>query len=471
MGFTTLRSRLAFSGLLGLSAGSLALGACFDSGSVPAAPGVEEPLEGGPFDAQASLDSWQPTVDSGAPVPDSESPDSGSSDAGSSSEGGLVVAPSPGTCVATGSMSAGRSFSLSGSLGDGRVLIAGGGGNLTTAEIYDPAQGTFTPTGSMTTFRWGYPNPLVQLPDGRFLVAGGTDPQCTTALSTAEIYDPTAGTWSATGAMTAARSNPVLVTLGSGQVLVRGGYGQVPGVCGEVRSNALTSAELYDPSSGTFSLTGSASSPRAAAASTLLPSGEALIVDGEQYGNSPFNSTAEVYTWGADGGIGGAFTWNGTVPGNAGYSYAFTLPSGRALLSGSYNGGTVSLFDPATDMFLPAAQDLISGGGGCGIRLKSGDVFLATGYPAGIQTSQTEVYQASTGTWTELGKMTASRWVCSIAELPDGNVLIAGGNDPSGTPLATAEVCNPRPASGPGGDGGVADAADAADAASDAPLE
>lgn len=267
--------------------------------------------------------------------------------------------------------------------------------------------------------------------------------------------------------MTVGQSNPVLVTLDSGQVLVRGGYSQVPGRCGAVTSNALMSAELYNPASGMFSLTGSASSPRAAAASTLLPTGEALIVDGEQYGNSPFNSTAEIYTPGADGGAGGAFTWSGTVPGNAGYSFAFTLPSGQVLVSGSsYNAGTISLFDPATQMFAPATPNLISGGGGCNIRLKSGDVFFATGYPAQAQSAQTEVYQASTGTWTELGKMSASRWVCSIAELPNGNVLVAGGDDPSGTPLATAEVCNPRPPAGAqAGDAGVADAA--ADAPSD----
>jgi hypothetical protein len=204
-------------------------------------------------------------------------------------------------------------------------------------------------------------------------------------------------------------------------------------------------------------MTGSAATPRAAAGSTLPPGGEALIVTGEQYGNSPFNSTAEIFTPGADRGVGGAFTWSGTVPGAAGYSRVTPLPSGQVLVSGSYvSGGTFSLFDPIARTFAPAAQELISAGGGCRVRLKSGGVFFATGFPGGTMNSQTEVYQASTGAWIQLGNMSASRWVCSIAELPDGNVLVAGGSDPSGTPLATAEVCNPRPAQG---DGGMPDAA------------
>jgi hypothetical protein len=343
-------------------------------------------------------------------------------------------------------MSAARSYSLSGSLSDGRVLIAGGGSGLTSSELYEPSTGTFTPTGSLTTFRWGYPNPLVKLQNGRFLVGGGTDPQCMTVLSTAEIYDPVAGTWSLTGSLVEPRSNPIIVALANGQVLVRGGYPMTSaGSCGMTTTNALTSAEIYDPGTGMFGLTGSAATPRAAAASTLLPGGDAFIVTGESFGSSPFNTTAEIYSPAADGGAGGAFTWAGTVPGTAGYPFAFTLPDGKVLLSGSYSGGTVSLFDPSTNTFAAASPDLISGGGGCGIQLTGGDVFLASGFSAGAQTVQTERYQASTGTWVQTGNMTIARSVCSIAELPNGNVLIAGGNDSGGTPLSSAEVCNPNP--------------------------
>jgi hypothetical protein len=143
--------------------------------------------------------------------------------------------------------------------------------------------------------------------------------------------------------------------------------------------------------------------------------------------------------------------WSGAVPGTPGYSYAFVLPDGKALVNGAYNGGTTSYFDPSTDTFSTAPADPISGGAGCGIRLKSGDVFLATGWSGGQANPQTEVFHASTGTWVATGSLSVARSVCSIAELPDGNVLVAGGYDTTGTPLATAEVCNPQPSTTPGG--------------------
>ncbi len=385
------------------------------------------------------------TTNDGGTATDGAVAETGSSPSDGGSTDAKVAMPAPGTCVFTGSMEAARSFSLSGSLSDGRVLVAGGGAGETSAELYEPTTGKFTPTGSLTTFRWGYPNPLVKLQDGKFLVAGGTDPACMTVLSTAEIYDPVAGTWALTGSLVDPRSNPILVALGNGQVLVRGGYPMTSaGSCGMTSTNALTSAEIYDPVSGMFSLTGSAATPRAAAASTLLPSGDAFIVDGESFGSSPFNTTAEIYAPAVDGGA-GAFTWSGTVPGTAGYPFAFTLPDGKVLVSGSYSGGTVSLFDPSTNTFAAATPDLISGGGGCGLQLKTGDVFLASGFGAGAQTTQTERYQASTGTWVQTGNLNVARSVCSIAELPDGNVLVAGGNDSTGNPLTSAEICNPNP--------------------------
>jgi hypothetical protein len=423
-------------------AGVLALVGCFGSGSQPAGSGTEvHPDSGVGFEAGARFDAGT--------QPDASSSDAGvpSSDSGpdaSDAAGGGPVSPAAGTCVPTGSMAKARAFALSGSLPDGRFLVAGGGGGAawTGAEVYDPTTGAFTPTGSMSAGRWGYPNQLVKLADGRLLVAGGADATCATALSTAEIYDPKSGEWSATGSMGTPRLNPVAVALSDGRALLRGGYSQLAGACGTVTSNALTSAEIYDPTSGTFQPTTDGATPRAAAASTLLADGTALIVTGEQYGNSPFNPTAEIYGASADGGTG--FLWSGAVPGTAGYSFAFTLPSGKALVNSSYNGGTVSLFDPSSRTFAAGAADLISAGGGCGIQLKSGDVFLATGWSGGAHTPQTEVYQASTGTWALSGTMSVSRWVCAMAELPDGNVIVAGGTDASGTALATAEVCNPR---------------------------
>ncbi len=114
---------------------------------------------------------------------------------------------------------------------------------LPYAELYDPKTGTFSATGSMTAARFYQTATL--LADGRVLVAGGGgDYTNRQFLATAEIYDPTTGTFSPTGPMTAARTYHTATLLANGRVLVTGGYGDLA---------PLASAELYDPTTGTFS--------------------------------------------------------------------------------------------------------------------------------------------------------------------------------------------------------------------------
>jgi N-acetylneuraminic acid mutarotase len=201
---------------------------------------------------------------------------------------------------------------------------------------------------------------------------------------------------------------------------------------------------MYDPTSGTFSLVGSVIAGRAVAAASLLPNGNFLVVGGEFNGNSPFQTTVEMYTPGADGGA-GTFSSVGMVPGVAGYGYAFPLPGGKVLVNGAFtNLGTVSLFDPSTSAFAQAPADLISGGNG--LLLESGDVFFATGYPGGsggAHTTQTELYQSATGTWKHTGNMSSAHHVPGMAELPNGNVLVVGGLDNSNSTLDVVEACSP----------------------------
>ena len=137
---------------------------------------------------------------------------------------------------------------------------------------------TFVATGKMHGARMDATATLLQ--DGKVLIAGGSPDQVLTqpVLASAELYDPTTGEFTPTGSMATARTDATATLLPDGRVLIAGGWG-----CPNRRmcspddtasgGGALASAELYDPATGKFSRTGSMSEPRQGAAATLLPDG------------------------------------------------------------------------------------------------------------------------------------------------------------------------------------------------------
>jgi hypothetical protein len=166
-------------------------------------------------------------------------------------------------------------------LNDGRVLVAGGRGESVTAaaELYDPKLKRFITTGSLLTARYKHTAGI--LPDGKVLVAGGSDDHdWRGAMSSAEIYDPRTGQFTATSPLNDSRFKlpDEAVQLASGQVLIAGGSRKV---------------EIYDPTAGKFFLaSGQLSGPWHFMTATRLKDGSVLLT-----GGYPNNAEATNQTW------------------------------------------------------------------------------------------------------------------------------------------------------------------------------
>ena len=330
--------------------------------------------------------------------------------------------------TATGNMAVQRSEHRASVLPSGKVLIAGGyriGIPLSSAELYDPAAGTFAATGSMTTGR--YRHTASVLPSSKILVAGGRG--LTLMLSSAELYDPAAGTFTATGSMATPRGSHTASMLSSGKVLVMGGT-----------SNAayLSSAELYDSGANTFADTGNMLTERSQHTSSVLPSGKILVVGGTKSGVAIAN--AELYDAGAG-------TFASTSPmANERYNHtASELPSGKVLVVGGHNSLTGSasaeLYDPVAN---GGAGAFSTTGSLTTLRynhtasvLPSGKVLVVGGYGGFGYLASAELYDDGTSTVTA-NLMVTGRRSHTASVLPSGKVLVAGGHD--GGSLSSAEL-------------------------------
>ena len=185
-----------------------------------------------------------------------------------------------------------REGAVAAPLPDGRVLVAGGslydGGvnPLSSAEVFDPATNTFSSAGigSMSIAR--AEAAAAPLPDGRILVVGGLNPNhLIPDLSSAEVFDPTTSSFSSAGIgpMSTPRSGAVAAPLPDGRVLVAGGI-----VSSAVTYTCyLSSAEVFDPTTGSFSSSGIGSMTRPRSGAVAAPLPEGVLVAGGGYGVDP----------------------------------------------------------------------------------------------------------------------------------------------------------------------------------------
>jgi N-acetylneuraminic acid mutarotase len=309
----------------------------------------------------------------------------------------------PGTWTVTGSLHQTLGTHAATLLADGRVLAAGGcrgacDSNVVraTAELYDPRTGQWGMTGSMHDPRIQFT--MILLPSGQVLAVGGCrTADCSVILASAELYNPQTGKWTVTGSMHDRRVFNTTTLLSDGQVLVTGG-------ARDNGQNGITdSAELYNPRSGTWTMTSRMHDIRARHRATLLANGQVLVV----------------------GGAGG-------TAGN---------DSGKAIDS-------AELYNPRTDKWSRTGSMHLPREAFTAVRLPSGEVLVASGWYANIDLTSAELYNPRSGTWSMTGSLHYPRNF-EAAEtavlLHTGQVLVAGdGSGYAKSPLTSAELYNPH---------------------------
>jgi len=297
---------------------------------------------------------------------------------------------------------------------------------LTASVSFSAPPGTFTPTGNMTTTRASHTATL--LPNGNVLIAGGTDGS--QALATAELFDPATRTFAATGNMTTARNGHTATLLANGKVLIAGGS-DVSQLGGD-GSQPLATAELYDPVTGTFSPTGNMITAQSGP-STRLANGKVFFAGADR---------GEIYDPAT-----GTFALTGAYadPFPVSWTTATFLLDGRVLVIGFATGSFASaaeLFDPASGTFKVTGPTDDSGAAGTATLLTDGTVLVVT--PTfDIPPDDAELYDPGSQTFTHIGTTIGYHDFSAAVRLGDGTVLITGGQLPGGNGSSATELYLP----------------------------
>ena len=312
---------------------------------------------------------------------------------------------------------------ISAELFDGTVLVAGGDGTSTPeGELLAADASGFTAVGRMTQERIFGAGALLN--DGDVLIAGGdtTSNQSTPVPATAEVWSPQGGgTFTATMPMKVPRQVFTLTALPNGDALAVGGSPDL------VSGAGSRTAELYDPTTNSWRLTGSMPSGRLGHTATLLPDCRVLIV-----GDSP---TAVTYNY-----VTGRFSPAGSEGSfQRSYNTATLLANGKVLIAGGERFGGVALdsasvWDPSTGKFTPTANHMSTPHvQGFAARLPDGRVLVgggfsdATSHPP-TETSKVDIYDPTTNRWTTVSPLPSmSEAISPEAEtLQDGDVVVMG---------------------------------------------
>jgi len=337
----------------------------------------------------------------------------------------------PARWVPTGSLNIARTAHTATRLLDGRVLVAGGiaqSQTLDSAELYDPITGTWRLTGKLSQVREGHTATLLM--DGRVLVAGGCDvyDERDSYCATAEVFDPATGAWSLTGRMANVQYQATATRLQSGQVLVA----------------SRRDVSLYDPVNGVWKSVASVPGPHNSFAATLLPSGQVLTTGGFISSGPDTGpvATTQLYdplanVWNRVGNLNVA-KWRPTL---------VTLGNGSVVAVGEGLPPTpTELFDQSTGTWTSVGRLNIERGTTTATLLSTGEVLVAAGWNGDPWASirDAEVYDPLAKVWRVTASLNVARFGHTATLLPDGRVLVAGGDGPrQWEGLASSEVYEP----------------------------
>ena len=344
--------------------------------------------------------------------------------------------------TSTGSMHSARASQTAILLANGYVLVAGGTNNnipLAESELYNSASGSWSTTGSMNVARTSAR--AVLLPNGAVLAMGGCiSSDCLgSTTASAEIYNPSTGKWTTTGSMLKGRAEFVAVLLPNGRVLVAGG-------CTSYSTNGCvavtTAAELYNPSTGKWNSTGAMRAARMAMTATVLPNGNALIAGGQTAASDALGSS-ELYTPTA-----GSFSLTGKLITPRSGHTATLLTNGLVLMAGGENVNGVSiqkaeLYNPATGTYSATGNMPSTRQEHAAVLLSNGNVLVSGGNNVNSTTTTVlascALYNPGTGAWTTASSMNSARVDHSLVLLHTGHALAAGG-DNANNEVSSAEL-------------------------------